>query len=272
MPNNQSTYVARPLAGLPLEAELVAMREILPAAVATLSLADGSGEVQIVTFLPGMERAFRRPDGTAVIAMQPATRSDDLSQDLGNALVAALEAEPGQGAEPRPLGEPGPRLQELVDPAGPTSFELKDSFEFWTDLDPDNQELADAAVQSAKELTPTETVGDISGAYWAEINGREFLRWSAGIEEDRLLDALARLQAKRQAGVVEGAKYAGAFRALGLVIPVWELPRGTQAEDLAEPLTEFQAKLDAALADESPLDANERRSRAGLVARFLTLR
>jgi hypothetical protein len=207
-----------------------------------------------------------------VVALQPPSPSDDVSQDLGNALVAALAAEPKSAADPAPLGTPGPRLQELLDPDGPTSFELKDSFEYWQELDPDDEDLANAAVKVADDLTPTEAVSSSAGAYWARINGREFLRWSLGIEEDALLDALARLQAKRQAGVIEGSKYAGAFRALGLVIPVWELPPGTTATDLAGPLADYKTRLDEALSADAPLDANERRSRAGLVARFLTLR
>ncbi|MDR1442869.1 MAG: DUF5926 family protein [Bifidobacteriaceae bacterium] len=282
MPKNETPFATRPLAGLPLEPELVAMREILPAAVATATLAppsdpnedssDGPGTVQFVTFLPQMARAFKRPDSVPVVALQPPHPSNDVSQDLGNALTAALLAEPGSPAEPALLGSPGPRLQDLIDPDGPVSFALQTSFEYWTELDPDDKELADAAVKSGDELTPTELVGSVPGAYWASINGREYLRWSLGVEEDVLLNALARLQAKRQAGVTEGSKYAGAFRALGLVIPVWDLPTGTTAADLAGPLETFKTRLDEALANEAPLDAAERRSRAGLVARFLTLR
>jgi hypothetical protein len=274
MAKNPTTYVARPLAGLALEAELVAMREILPSAVATATLAEseGGGTVHFVTLLPGMARGYKRADGIPVVALQPSHPSDDVAQDLGNALVAALAAAPKTAAEPAPLGEPGPRLPDLLDPAGPSSFELQDSFEYWTELDPEDKTLADTAVRLAEETTPTKAVDPIAGAYWARINGREYLRWSLGIPEDELLDALARLQAKRQAGVMDGAKYAGAFRTMGLVIPVWELPRGVNAEDLAEPLAAFKERLDQALAADQPLDAAERRSRAGLVARFLTLR
>ncbi|MDR1634283.1 MAG: DUF5926 family protein [Bifidobacteriaceae bacterium] len=274
MPKNPTTYVARPLAGFPLEAELAAMREILPAAVATAQLteAEGGGPVHFVTLLPGMARGYKRADGVPVVATQPSHPSDDVARDLGNALVAALAADPKSAATPAPLGEPGPRLQELIDQDAPVSFELRDSFEYWTELDPEDKTLADTAVRLAEETTPTAAVGEVAGAYWARINGREYLRWSLGIAEDELLDALARLQAKRQAGVVEDSKYAGAFRTMGVVIPVWELPRGASAEELAGPLAEFKARLDQALAEERPLDANERRSRAGLVARFLTLR
>ncbi|MDR2566438.1 MAG: DUF5926 family protein [Bifidobacteriaceae bacterium] len=274
MAKNPTTYVARPLAGLPLEAELVAMREILPAAVATATLAEsqGGGPVHFVTLAPGMARGYKRADGVPVVALQPSHPSDDVAQDLGNALVAALAAEPKTAAKPAPLGDPGPRLPDLLDPAGPVSFELKDSFEYWTELDPEDKTLADTAVRLAEEITPTEAVGEVAGAYWAQLNGREYLRWSLGLEEEQLLDALARLQAKREAGVIDGAKYTGAFRTMGVVIPVWELPRGVKAAELAEPLAQFKERLDQAVAADQPLDAAERRSRAGLVARFLTLR
>jgi hypothetical protein len=274
MPKNQSQFVARPLEGLPLEAQLVAMREILPAAIATAKLTEeyGGGPARFVTFLPQMERSFKQADGLPVVALQPSNASDDVSQDLGNALVAALAAEPKTAGQPAPLGDPGPRLQELIDPDGETAFELRHSFDYWTEIDPEDESFADAAKRSADGLTPTETVGSVPGAYWAQINGREYLRWSLGVEEELLLNSLARLQARRQAGVMDGSKYAGAFRTLGLVIPVWDLPAGTTAEDLAEPLAEFKVRLDQALAESTPLDPNERRSRAGLVARFLTLR
>ncbi|MDR2379367.1 MAG: DUF5926 family protein [Bifidobacteriaceae bacterium] len=274
MPKSQRDFVARPLAGLPLEAELVAMREILPAAVATARLTEdrGGGPVHFVTLLPAMARAHKRADGVPVVAMAPAHPSGDVSQDLGNALVAALAAAPKTAAKPAPLGDPGPRLQELIDPAGPVGFELRESFDYWTELDPEDETLADTAVKMAEEVTPTRAVGGIVGAYWTQINGREYLRWSLGVDEDDLLDALARLQSRRLAGVTEGARYAGAFRALGVVIPVWELPPGAGAEALAEPLAEFKQRLDAALAQTEPLDSAARRSRAGLVARFLTLR
>jgi hypothetical protein len=277
MAKNSSGFVPRPLDGLPLEADLVAMREVLPAAVATARLAADAGrgedtEVRFVTILPDLQRSWRQADGVPVVALQPPRGSDDVSQDLGNALVAALAAEPSEPGRPLPLGAGGPRLQELVDPTGPTEFELRSSLDFWTALNPEDEALTEAAERSAEELTPTEQVPGVPRAYWSQFGTREYLRWSLGVEEDPLIDALARLQARREAGVMEGSKYAGAFRALGLVIPVWDLPRGTSAADLAEPAACFKVRLDEALADPSPLDANQRRARAGLVARSLTLR
>jgi hypothetical protein len=274
MAKSEKTFVARPLAGLPREAELVAMRDILPAATLTVALsgARGGGEAQLVTILPDLERAWRRADGVPVVALQPPRSSDDVSRDLGNALEAALVAEPGEPAEAPAYGSAGTRLQELLDLDAPGTFELAGNLDFWRELAPGREDIAEAADRFEEELIPTVQVGDLPGAFWSRMGSREYLRWSLGVEEDTLLDGLARLQAERKAGVVNGAKYAGAFRVLGLVIPVWDLPRGTEAEDLVEPAAEFKARLDQALADTSPLDAGQRRSRAGLVARSLTLR
>ncbi|MDR1119130.1 MAG: DUF5926 family protein [Bifidobacteriaceae bacterium] len=272
MAKNPSQFQARPLEGVPLEAELVAMREILQTAEAWATLADGGDKAQFVTALPDLARCWRRADGVPAVALQPAVGTDDLSRELGNALVAALAAEPGEVGEPVPLGADGPRLQELLDPAGETDFQLRDSLAFWADLDPEDDALKEAAKESEGKAEPVGLVPGQRGAYWTRLGEREYLRWSLGLEEDTLMDALARLQAQRDAGVMPGARYAGAFRALGLVIPVWSLPAGTQAADLAEPAAAFKERLDQALADPAPLDAAQRRSRAGLVARMLSLR
>ena len=70
----------------------------------------------------------------------------------------------------------------------------------------------------------------------------------------------------------EGTKYAGAFRAHGLVVPVWDVPAGTPAADWTGPAAELGARLERALTSSAPLTADERRSRAGLLSRQVTLR
>ena len=103
------------------------------------------------------------------------------------------------------------------------------------------------------------------------MGAREFLRWAQPHEEQVVLDALARLHAKRESGF-EGAKFVGYFRSSGLVVPVWELAKGSEAEDIEARSPSSVPAFEAALADTTPLDANERRARAGLVARQVTLR
>ena len=55
-------------------------------------------------------------------------------------------------------------------------------------------------------------------------------------------------------------------------MPVWDLPRGPEAEEWEVPLAEFTKRYGEALAVESSLTAAERRSRQGLLGRQLTLR
>src|SRR5690606_37070957 len=58
----------------------------------------------------------------------------------------------------------------------------------------------------------------------------------------------------------------------GLLIPVWELAPGTEADELAGPCQQLDERLTAALAETEPLDAEARRARAGIVSRQVTLR
>ena len=62
------------------------------------------------------------------------------------------------------------------------------------------------------------------------------------------------------------------FRAHGLLVPVWDLPSGTGAEVLEEPVAQLEKDLAAALADGAPLSTDERAARNGLANRQLTIR
>jgi hypothetical protein len=90
--------------------------------------------------------------------------------------------------------------------------------------------------------------------------------------EAPLLDALARLHAAHELALGDGTKYVGAFRAHGLVVPVWDLAPDAEAVDIEAPAAELRKRLDDALRDNSPLSVAERRSRAGLLSRQVTLR
>ena len=70
----------------------------------------------------------------------------------------------------------------------------------------------------------------------------------------------------------EGTRLIGTFRANGLLVPVWDLVPGTEAEELEGPATEFAARLTDALAETGDLSEPERRARAGLANRQVTLR
>jgi hypothetical protein len=91
-------------------------------------------------------------------------------------------------------------------------------------------------------------------------------------EEYPLLNALARLHAARVDDIGEGSKYVGSFRCLGLLAPVWEVPKGRPAEAFEEGALALQGRLAEALANDQPLSSAERRARDGLANRQLTIR
>src|SRR5829696_7462234 len=125
--------VTRPFEGLPGEADWVAMRELVPAATATLRTTDGR-EVTLASVLPGGTPALVRANGEILLGLQLATSSDDVSRDLGTALAAALQAPKGVPVDPGPIGgagSAGPRLQELLDLTAPFDVTVHEDFAFW---------------------------------------------------------------------------------------------------------------------------------------------
>ena len=91
-----------------------------------------------------------------------------------------------------------------------------------------------------------------------DTGSKAHLRWVRPEPEDALLAALARLQARGELALTADARYAGSFRAHGLLVPVWDLDRELHAKEWAEPVAAFAGALDAALADDGP--AHRRRA------------
>ena len=267
--------VRRPFEGLPGEADWVALRELVPAATAVLTTAEGRS-VTLASVLPGGAPALVRTSGEILLGVQLPTSSDDVSRDLGTTLAAALEAPAGAPVDPGPIGaagSAGPRLQGLLDLTAPLEVTVHDDFGFWLE----GQEAGPAALaglEHANEMAlPTVRLAGLDAAYWVRPSAeRAHVRWVRTEAEEPLLDALARLSAAEQLTLGEGTRYAGAFRAHGLVVPVWDVPAGTPAEEWAGPAAGLQSRLESALAVTDPLTADERRARAGLLSRQITLR
>lgn len=263
-------FVERPFEGLPAETDLVAMREILPSATAETEI-DGT-PVLFVTLLPEQLPALRRKDGTVVVAFQTRMRSGDASRDIAFACEKALALEPGQPLYLAELPEPGTRLQDLIPATAPLTVTVQQDFDYWVDpATQRTQEMDDALAGAAAGAVPMAPVAGVTSAYWTRM-GKEFLRWVRPESEYQLLDALARLQARRETDLEEGARLIGAFRACGVLVPVWELNPGTEVDELAVPCRQFEERLQAALAETAPLNADERRARAGLISRQVNLR
>lgn len=263
----------RPFAGRADEADLVALREVVPSATAPLTLADGSGrDVLLGTVLPVAWPAMVRADDRRLIALQSSARSDDIGRDIGQALEEVLLAQGGQGLDSLPAPQPGPRLADLLDPA-PIQITVHPGFDWWLEGIEDPGEEAETALAEANgNVVPTARLSSVEAGYWCRIGARTHLRWALSHDEEPLLDAFARLHAARSFTVGEGTRFVGAFRTCGILIPVWDLPGDREADELEGPVAELRTRLEEAYADRTPLTTDERSARAGLVSRQLTLR
>src|ERR687894_651316 len=253
---------APPFEGLPGEPHWVALRELVPAATAPLRTADGR-DVTLASVLPGGAPALVRANGEILLGVQLQGSSDDVSRDLGTALAAALEAPAGAPVDPGPIGaagSSGPRLQELLDTSAPLEVTVHDDFGFWLEGTGAGAEAQAMLEQANQAILPTVRLDGLDAAYWVRPGDeRAHLRWVRPEPEEKLLDALARLRASGEILLGEGTRYAGAFRAHGLVVPVWDLPADPPAADWSAPAAEFETRLEKALASTTPLTADERR-------------
>lgn len=267
------TFVSRPFVDLPGECDWVAMREIVPAALAEVKLKNDDRRVFIVTALPNAIAALHRKDGVILVGLQTPTTSGDASRDVAGALLAALDSEPGDA-----IGAADPkntvRLQDLLDLNAPFEVEVTEGFDFWfaedevlsSEIKRNLEELAEGMVGTVRIKAP------IGAAYWCEFPDRSVVRWVLDTDEEKALNALARLSASGSLTLGEGSRYLGAFRADGLLVPVWEVDQAKPARGFEVPLVALHRDFDLALANQTPLSIDERRARAGIVGRQLTLR
>ncbi len=194
--------MARPFEGLTNETDWVAMREIVPAATATVRLRDGvlpegsPHEVTVATVLPLAWPGLHRESGEVLVGIQSGNASGDTSRDIAASIQLAAAAEPGRaGDDPAGVDRRHPA------PAGPhrrrRHFELTlhDGFDFWVadaDLDADGKESLDHANAS---VIPTERLTSVASAFWCQIGDRAYVRWVLPFAEDDATNALARLHA-----------------------------------------------------------------------------
>jgi len=267
--------VLRPFSGLRSEADLVALRELVPAATAPLTLADPSRserEVLLCTLLPMASPALVRQDGTVWLGLQVQHAFGDPSRELAAVLLDALDAEPGTMVGL--TGDPGdgPRLQDVLSDEE-LEVTVHDGFDFWiSDVEDDSGSAAASLEQANAAASPTARLTSVEAAYWTDVGTKEHLRWVLADEEDAALDALARLHVAGRDELVAGSRLVGMFRAQGLLVPVWDLPVGTGPEALEQPVDALQGQLREALENPTALTGQERAARAGLANRQVTIR
>lgn len=273
-PGGGDVYVARPFEQMPSEGDVVALRELVPAATAPLRLRDDvdthGRTVTLCSLAPGAAPAVVRDNGEVLLGLQVQHGFGDPSRDLAAVLLAALEAEPGVVGLTDPPGA-GPRLQDLVVDE-PLTITVHEGYEYWLSEAEQSEEVAGLLDTANEQVSPTARLTSVGSAYWTRMGAKEHLRWVMPEPEGPLLDALARLHAAGRDNLVPEGRLVGMFRAHGLLTPVWDLPVGTGAEALEDPATDFRAALDEALADPGPLTSEQRAARSGLANRQVTIR
>jgi hypothetical protein len=227
----------------------------------------------VVTVLPLAWPALHRADGTVLVGTQSGSSSGDASRDLATSLLAAATAEVGTPVPHTPPATADtPRLQDLLDLSAPLEVTVHEGFEFWvgdSELDEEAQASLDRANESA---IPTVRMAAAPSAYWCRIGERTHIRLVLPEDEDVATDALSRLHAAADSGLGDETRLLGAFRACGLLVPVWDLDPEQDAAEYETALGAFMERYAAAVASADPLTPEERRARSGLLSRQVTLR
>jgi hypothetical protein len=270
-------FVARPFEGLPDEGDWIALRELVPAATAPLRLSKelaeehGDRDITLATVLPLAWPGLVKPDGRIFLGLQRGTQSGDVSRDIALSLLLALEASPGGPVTVPPLPGPGPRLQDVLADDG-LDITLRDGFEFWLDEQSSDPEITASLERANASVFPSVRLAAAAAAYWCRFPEKAHVRWVLSDDEDTALAALSKLSRAGELPLGPTTKFAGMFRAHGLLVPVWDLPVEPEAGAWEEPVLEFAQRYADAKAAGPALDADERRARQGLLGRQITLR
>lgn len=263
---------SRPFEGFASECDLVCLRELVPAATTPLRLvSDPQRKVTLATVLPMAWPGLVRSDASIMLGMQITASAADPNTEIGGALARALATPQGGAIPPSRDLAAGPPLSDFIDPTVELDITVHEDFDFWVDGEI-SAEVQASIERASHSAHPTKRLTSVVAAYWTQMGAKEHVRWALPMPEDDVVHALARLHASGDDRIGVGTRFVGMFRALGIVIPVWDLPFGTGHEAVEEPVNAFGMRLSEALRQTSPLNDAERRARAGLLNRQVTLR
>lgn len=267
----------RPFAGFDAEADLVAIREFAPAVTVPVTVAGAERTIKICTVLPGGVAALTRAadqGGDALVALQTQARTNDGAADLSRALAWASDAEAGQQLAAATDGEAAP-LADVLTGVDLENMVVHQDFEWWLPEGIERTPMIEQNLAVANDaLLPSYRLDvKASGAvWWIDPGERAHIRWIRQEAEKPLLDALARIHAADNLSLGEGTKFAGVFRADGLLVPVWDLDNTKPYDHWVSAIEAADKRIAEALASDAPLTAEERKSRETIVSRQVTLR
>lgn len=267
----------RPFEGFAEEADLVAMREFAPAAVVPVTVTGAKRDIYLCTVLPGGVAALTRAEdagNAGYVALQTQAGTNDGAADLARALAWVRDAEAGQQLSAATDG-PAEPLADLLTAVDMDNMVIHQDFEWWLPENMERTPLVQQNLQMANDaLLPSYRIdADVAGAvWWIDPGERAHIRWARLEPEAKLLDALARIHAADNLSLGEGTKFAGVFRADGLLVPVWDLDNTKPYDSWTSAIEAADKRIAEALESTEPLNAAERKSRETIVSRQVTLR
>lgn len=267
----------RPFGGLAAEADLVALQEFVPSAVAKFDV-DGT-PVNIVTVLPGAGAALVREEaegGERFVALQVTSHSQNPGRDLAYALNWVVSAKPGETLQSTVADGSQPELTSLIDGSATPDITTYQDFSWWfPEGTPVPPQIQQALQQANDAVLPSEKVGEgLPGAIWW-VNpggGKAHIRWVRTEDNEvQMLSALARIAARGELNFGEGTKFAGAFRTHGLVVPVFDLDPTVEAGSYEEALATLNTQIEAEYTNDAALTAEERKQLDNIKSRQVTI-
>lgn len=265
----------RPYKSLPAEAQLVALQEFVPSAVATATI--NGTEINIVTVLPGAVAALVREaelGGQRFVALQVRNHSNNPAHDLAYVLKWVLNAAPGSTLDSAVADGNQPEIASLLGDVTLEITEYQDFF-WWlpedTELTPEMAQSLRTANNSVMPSFPIPT-DDAGSAWWIDAGEKAHIRWVRTDDEEPLLRALARVGAAGNLHLGEETKFAGVFRTHGLIVPVFDLDPTVPHQEFIPAMQTLNGYINEQLGNDEQLTPAERRQLENIKSRQVTIR
>ena len=207
----------------------------------------------LATVLPMAWPAMTRPDGRVFIGLAAARElRRRLPRPRRRADLNALQTPPGQTVGGARAARPGPaaagRHRERRPARGRPCTRASTSGS--TPTRPTTRTSRRRWSARTRRSSRPQRLAAAPAAYWCRVPDKSHVRWVLPDDEDPALDALARLAAGGEIRLGDDTRFAGMFRAHGLLVPVWDPAHGTEASAGRELFAAVVQRYAEALSDE----------------------